>query len=427
MSAPSLNSRVALTLVWPAALGACLLLLLSPYSRSEAKFIFYCMVVLWFAAVSLDYRRHLEVFSRSAPWLNRAFAGLACACALALFASVDFYHSQQVFVSRYLMYFASYCLGFWIVSANGRRRVLAQWLCLCFVVGGLVFALGCIRDYLVYRPARLFTVFGHEIPFAMLPLFLTYYLVLVFSCCLFAPAARLRRVSWCVFALLLPCVLWQGSRTAWVAGAAGLALLALLRGKRWFMGVCCAIACCALLGLAQPGIRFKLSTIPHPQQWNYRTPLYDSALKIFRDHPITGAGIGMFEILIKQPAYQLPATYPGHDRDLYLHAHSFYLETLAEMGIPGVFAFLVFFTVFLGLCWLYKPAADPAGGWSRAVVLAAAGMLSVALVSGVTGSLIIVGVNEALMLWLVIGCAAGLLSVSKEHQDLTTERSEGNG
>jgi len=67
-----------------------------------------------------------------------------------------------------------------------------------------------------------------------------------------------------------------------------------------------------------------------------RIYIWEASWKIFKDHPIVGVGIGVFPLIY--PTYKLPQA-----REINMSfAHNLLLNLLAETGILGFFAFLLF-------------------------------------------------------------------------------------
>jgi O-antigen ligase len=78
-----------------------------------------------------------------------------------------------------------------------------------------------------------------------------------------------------------------------------------------------------------------------------RYTIWNVALAISRDHPVTGVGIGAYNEVHYNYAQQTSQWYAARGRK---DTHSAYLNTLAETGIPGLFAlvgFVLSFGVFL--------------------------------------------------------------------------------
>ena len=125
-----------------------------------------------------------------------------------------------------------------------------------------------------------------------------------------------------------------------------------------------------------------------------------------------GAGLGMFEKLIKEPRYALPADYPNADRSIYLHAHNLYLELLAEMGIVGLTAFLFLFFAYFYCVFVYCKKLKDID--YRAAIIGIAVLVAAVMVSGMANSIVTVGVNEPFMFWILLGISVGLLAKKTE-------------
>jgi O-antigen ligase len=388
-----------------------LIIILSPYYRTQIKILSFLAFGVWIALKIIQARSPGKNHGSSPNPLARPLIIFGCSCILSVILSHYPYHSQKIFMNRFMMYGLFFLVG---LDLAGTSRKNFYWLIGATLFSGGLLALGGIRDYLIFHPNRLFTSFGKEIPFAMLPLFITYFFPFNFAVFVFSENKILRVFSAMNLILLLPCVLWQGSRAAWVAIAVSVLIIAVIKSRKVFASILVVILVIFSSGLFFAPIRQKLQSIPHPSQWNFRTPLYESAWKMFRDHPVAGAGLGMYEKLIKEPRYSLPADYPNHDRSIYLHAHNVYLEVLAEAGIIGLAAFIYFFLAYFIKIILSLKAIKSQD--HLGFVVGITGLALATLISGVAGSIITVGINETFMFWLLLGSSIGLLpKVPKER------------
>ncbi|HVW37901.1 MAG TPA: O-antigen ligase family protein, partial [Pirellulales bacterium] len=142
--------------------------------------------------------------------------------------------------------------------------------------------------------------------------------------------------------LMAACLLLTKSRSAWIAGAAGLAWLAvseLRRGRqaswRWlFAGL-------ALLGLVAVGVAVagsfdrKLLT-EAAKSFGYRWQYWQSSLAMIADHPWFGCGPGNFQD--EYTLYKLPEA-----SEVVADPHNFLMEVWATAGTPALVAFLGIF------------------------------------------------------------------------------------
>ena len=95
----------------------------------------------------------------------------------------------------------------------------------------------------------------------------------------------------------------------------------------WLLGMSAIVGAIVLAG-------FLYITLPlaRGNSDSGRLDMYRSAVLITRDHPVTGVGVGMFGRAFRD--YRNPAIV----QDKLASAHNLYLNTAAELGLPGVIA-----------------------------------------------------------------------------------------
>jgi O-antigen ligase len=157
------------------------------------------------------------------------------------------------------------------------------------------------------------------------------------------------------FLLLTALLRKTGSRKVRLAFAGGLILVAALLAV-W-------------LGLGRTVQRFEHST-PGDISNDRRVSIFKDALKMIRDHPVAGTGLGTFETVY--PRYE--SFYDGLIVD---HAHNDYLELLAETGLIGGACIAVFIVL---LAWRgFSNLRSAKGAFERSVyagsLVACAGLL----------------------------------------------------
>jgi len=155
--------------------------------------------------------------------------------------------------------------------------------------------------------------------------------------------------------LLYLCLLFTYTRAAWLGLLVAVAVNCLLLWK--FVGwaelrasqatkyaAVLAVILVTLSGIAvvrsplSLGQRFASSFQTREISNVQRLMIWEGAWKIFRSHPVVGAGVGTF--LIHVPEYQSPQWY-GYSRTVITdHAHNEFLETMAEAGSIGLAVFL---------------------------------------------------------------------------------------
>jgi len=181
-------------------------------------------------------------------------------------------------------------------------------------------------------------------------------------------------------------LLMTWSRGAWLGAAAALAAVTVSRSRRaafaFGVGVT-LLALFVLLGMAgalPPTVTERFSGLteyfqiqdvsgiePTPANWAVveRLAHWQAAWGMFSDHPWLGVGWGNYAPVY--PAYALPRW-----ADPLGHAHNFYLNVMAETGLVGLAAYLVFWAAAFVFVWR---AVRRSQGFRKAVALGALGML----------------------------------------------------
>ncbi len=384
-------------------------LVFAPYNRLFGKIFLVIGSCSWILLNVFKYRKNFYKWLFPRNFLNWPILIFLGICVLTVIFSINPYHSQKTFFSRIVLYFVFFWIGCGLVK-DSRRNILI--LSGAFIFSSFYMGAGGVLDYFsIYsHSGRLWTVFGKKLPFNLLPLFLTYFTPFVFALCLFARNLKLRVLCGISFTILIFFLIWQQGRSALVAAAVGLLFISLFKGRKTFLlALLTLIFTTFILSTFFSGIREKIKTIPYPEKWNFRMPLYRSAISMFRDHPVTGVGLGMYEKMIKTSEYKLPDDYPRIEinRDKYLHAHNVYCEIAAEMGIIGICGFLWIFAVFF--MKVSRKAPLIADDLKKAILIGLAGTVAATLVFGIGLSIITVGTNETMMFWFLFGMAAGLV------------------
>jgi O-antigen ligase len=99
-----------------------------------------------------------------------------------------------------------------------------------------------------------------------------------------------------------------------------------------------------------------------------RLGVWRDALRLFRDHPVTGTGIGTFD----EVAYTLDGTRADLDfRGNGWHAHNVYLHVLAEAGIPGLAAWCWFWYLVVARLARLRWHANAGGRLAAAAAICA--------------------------------------------------------
>jgi putative inorganic carbon (hco3(-)) transporter len=160
---------------------------------------------------------------------------------------------------------------------------------------------------------------------------------------LFANSRTSRWMASAVLAFALPALVCTLSRGALLAGAV-LAVVAVLsvRDVRLRLGL---LGAALVGGLALSQVPFVAARLahqldPHHATLALRLAIWTVTLRMLRDHPLFGAGISGYQVVM------------AHYRTRNLHpepyAHNIFLTTWSEVGLIGLAAFAV---IFFGLLW----------------------------------------------------------------------------
>ena len=135
---------------------------------------------------------------------------------------------------------------------------------------------------------------------------------------------------------------------------------------------------------------------------------WQAAMNMAEDKPLLGVGLGNYEIVYDR--YRLI-----NWREPLGHAHNYYLNILAETGIPGLFAYLAFWLMAVGLTWQIRSHPD---AFARATAIGLLGSWAYIAVHSLFDNLY---VNN---LFLHIGLLLGILAVlyQQVNQSLTLEQ-----
>jgi O-antigen ligase len=254
-----------------------------------------------------------------------------------------------------------------------------------------------IRDRTLEPIASLFIAtgaFGHHLTYGGHILLTS---VLAFAFLAFRPS----RAAAAATILQAGGLLASFARTAWIGAFAGMgATILMLRGRtrRWILA---GGGAALLAALALPVVRERIAD-PWALHDDPRIRLWRTALRIWWDHPIFGAGLGSFKTQF--PLYKVPGFYMATG-----HPHNDFLNILVHSGIVGLAAFL-FIGVRYGLlvrsAQQRLPAADPARPLLRAALV-----VPLAFLVGAMGQCFLTDEEVGTLFWFLI---AGFVAAACE-------------
>jgi O-antigen ligase len=219
---------------------------------------------------------------------------------------------------------------------------------------------------------------------------------------LLSPGATRERLRWAgALGVQGTALVGSFARTAWIGFVAALALAASTARRRIRRAVLLAGGAAIVVAALLPPVQARFGSLADLLD-SPRTRLWQTALRIWRDHPLTGAGLGTYAGLF--PRYKVPGVYHATN-----NAHCEVLNVLAGSGLMGLAAFaFLWYRFFRTAAGAYRrcDAADP----RRSLLLG--GMLAVAgiLVAGL-GQCFLLDEEVAVLLWFVV---AGTMVTARE-------------
>ena len=147
---------------------------------------------------------------------------------------------------------------------------------------------------------------------------------------------RSLRISYTVILLIsVMCLIFTWSRAAWVGVLLATGIILIKKDKR-FVGVCVFALALAPFVLPQ-SILERIVSIGNTDDSSihYRISVWTASLYMVRDFFFTGVGLGTDAFFSAYPRYALGGA------NFALHAHNFYLQLVADMGIMGLVTFVL--------------------------------------------------------------------------------------
>jgi O-antigen ligase len=175
-------------------------------------------------------------------------------------------------------------------------------------------------------------------------------------------------------------------------------------GRRRYLAYSALIGV-SLLQLAITLSLFSAASQPRARSYDEasfsaRVYIWNSAIQIVRDHPLTGVGMGMFRSSPVRQRYPVP----GYEQQVLPHAHNEWLQIAADFGLPGV---AIWVLIQGAAAWLLLRISRTGGAAERAL---AVGLLGGMLAHGVyaLGDAIPLWDRLAFVGWWQLGLTAAL-------------------
>ena len=156
-----------------------------------------------------------------------------------------------------------------------------------------------------------------------------------------------RKYLWMVLLISSIALLFNGTRGVWLALAVVIPISAFMYYgtiKKSLLYIVIVAAVVGIIVQSVPALQARVASIPDPSHASNkeRVLIWNSAWKMFKDHPITGVGLNQYT-----HKYQTEYISPVARERTLTHAHNNFLQMLAENGIIGFLAFCFMFGSFL--------------------------------------------------------------------------------
>jgi O-antigen ligase len=144
-----------------------------------------------------------------------------------------------------------------------------------------------------------------------------------------------------------------------------------------------------------------------------RLRIWQTALEIIRDHPLTGVGISFFRYEPVRSLYPVPDVDPR----VLVHTHNEVLQVGTDLGVPGLLVYVAWYIAALYTLWFIWKRGD---GEARAVALAVCCGLLAHSVFGLADA-IPLSDRFAFLYWWMFGILGAQYAVVKEATQETTK------
>lgn len=373
-----------------------------PYSKQIAKVCFWVGLFLWGVINICSYFEKMKAINKSKIFNNpvNIFVGCFLVCAiLSTIFSLNFYHSQRVLFERYIPYILLFMIGYLSVNIKKGLYVLTS----VFLLGSVFLGVGGVYDHFHLQAPRLFTVFGTHINMSnYLLIAIPLSLVIIF----WGKYKFLKALSSINLVILLPVLIWNGSRSCWLVILLIILLIGLFRNIKLLIPILVFIV--MLFIFIPGGSKNRLNANFDTVTIGGRDRLYAAAINMVKEFPAFGAGVGMYKELLYRGSFIPTEGYLG--RKTHLHAHNVYLEIAAEMGIIGLISFVGIFFAFFWKIFKSRKMLKGLPADEAVIILGAASVVFVNLIHAFSATTFIVGMQDALMFWLILGIGSGALN-----------------
>ncbi len=172
-------------------------------------------------------------------------------------------------------------------------------------------------------------------------------------------AFKKRQILLFILIVLIFALLTTKVRSALIGSLIGiLFVISIARNyRRGIVGIIAMSSLIYIFSLTNPSVFQEISSVSD-QSASARIPLFLTALRIAKDHPLFGIGAGRYSEMAESYYYQVSHMY-GAETVLQTSSHNQFLNTLDYFGVLGLFLLLLFYYKLIkGLISLNKNASD---------------------------------------------------------------------
>jgi len=286
----------------------------------------------------------------------------------------------------YLVFLSGYFLVFNLIRTR-------QWIWRCVATGVFSGTAACLLGIVQiftgtlnasWLDTELFSNIGTRIVSGFdNPNIFAEYLLLVIPltlACLLQKGEMRRKLFYALsLALMLVCLVFTWSRGAWLGFLVGMLLFFLILSKKTVIGLLGLVIVSPLLSWLVPNAvaeRFLSIGNLAESSVSYRISVWYGMVELLKKTWWSGIGVGNAAFEAVYPSVALVGA------GTIEHAHSIYLQLLAELGIPGLLVFLLILFLFVQNCFEYLLKVK--NQEERGLVIAGIAAVAAMLVIGIT-------------------------------------------